>query len=309
MRPSSTMSNLRYVSGARQTSLRKDHPFGWARLLLGFAGLILTACLCVYPARAQSPAASPTPSPAPSDPCGSILSIVTRPTVTTSTCNVRPGHLLVENGYTNTVTTGPGGGVTVSYPQSFARLGVAPHMEIALVPPSYNRSSAGGTIASGSSDMSFGGKWELGYTRNAIVGANIQVSAPTGDPAFTAGGTQYTANLNWSYTFNQEFGAAGTIGFNSLAGRNLNGEFELYSAFIPSVLFTASLPGGPSELFAEYAYFSHTGPGLPGKSLIDFGYVRDFGANVQFDIEYGIQPTVINQQKLQYWGAGLSFMT
>lgn len=277
--------------------------------LLYAAGLVLSATVCIYPAHAQTASPSPAPSPSPTDPCGPILSLVTRPTITTSACNVRAGHVLVENGYTNTVTTGPGGGVTVSYPQSLVRVGVSHNMEIALSPPSFNRTSLGGTLASGSSDMNFGAKWELGYTRNAILGANVQISAPTGDPAFTAGATQYVGNINWSYAFNQEFGAGGTIGFNSLAGPNASGQTERYSAFIPSVTFTAALPGGPSQLFAEYVYLSHTGPGLPEKSLIDFGYVRDFGKSVQFDIEYGIQPTVINDQKVHYWGMGLSFLT
>ncbi|HEX3370432.1 MAG TPA: hypothetical protein VHS56_12700, partial [Candidatus Cybelea sp.] len=57
---------------------------------------------------APSPAPSPTPS-GPSDPCGSLLSIVNRPSVTTGVCTVRTGHFDVENGYTNTTTTGPGG--------------------------------------------------------------------------------------------------------------------------------------------------------------------------------------------------------
>src|SRR5271170_135321 len=75
-----------------------------------------------------APSASPSPSPtpsAPSDPCGSILSIVNRPTVTTGVCTVRTGHFDVENGYTNTTTTGAGGGSNAIYPQSLVRVGTA----------------------------------------------------------------------------------------------------------------------------------------------------------------------------------------
>src|ERR1700727_2398395 len=92
--------------------------------LLSFVGS-LAAATGVAAAGQASPAPSPAASVAaaagPSDPCGSIISIVTRPTVTTSVCTVRTGRVLIENGYTNTTTTGPGGGVTVSYPQSLIR--------------------------------------------------------------------------------------------------------------------------------------------------------------------------------------------
>jgi hypothetical protein len=54
---------------------------------------------------------SPTPSPAPSEsaaagpsnPCGSILSRVARPTVTTSVCTVETGHVLgtIATGYSD----------------------------------------------------------------------------------------------------------------------------------------------------------------------------------------------------------------
>jgi hypothetical protein len=276
---------------------------------LAEAALFCLFALCRGLGDAQVPpaASSPTPSPTPSDPCGSILSIVTRPTVTTSTCTVRAGHALLETGYTNAVTTGSGGGVSVNYPQAFVRLGIGRHTEISVTPPSFNRSSVGGTIVSGSSDMNFGAKWELGYSKNAVWGFNAQASTPSGDPAFTAGGAGYTGNLNWSYTFNSIFGSAGTLGFNSLVGVNAAGQRQRYSAFIPTIMLTAALPG-PSQVCAEFAYFSHAGPGLGPKRVIDFDYMRDLGPHAQVDIEYGFQPTVVNGQQVNYFGFGLSFM-
>ena len=276
------------------------------RPFLGAAGFVTTAALCGYPAHAQT--TSPSPSPTPTDPCGSILSLVTRPTVTDSVCTVRPDHVLIENGYTNTVTTGAGGGVTINYPQSLVRIGVGYHMEVDITPPSFERSSLGGTLASGSSDMNFGAKWELGYSERAYWGAAFLISAPSGDPAFTAGATQYSGLVNWTYTISPVFAAAGTVSVNSLSAANALGQFQQYSATIPTFVLTASLPGEPSELFGEYVYYSHSGPNVRSRSLIDVGYVRDFGAHVQFDIEYGFQPTIVNGQKLHYFGVGLSLM-
>lgn len=262
------------------------------------------------PSSSPSPAVSSSPTPsAPSDPCGSILSIVNRPTVTTGVCTVRTGHFDIETGYTNTTTSGPGGGSNANYPQSLIRIGSPnPHFDVELGPPSYETSSVGGPRVTGSSDVNLGAKYELGYSSNAVWGVNSVVTFPTGSHAFTAGNTEFTGNFNGAYTISPEFSLAGTLSFNALSGSNSAGAFQSFFAFIPSIVLTAALPGGPSQISAEYAYFSAAGPGLCSKSLIDFVYQRDFGGHIQFDVEYGFSPTVINGQKQHYVGAGLSFM-
>jgi hypothetical protein len=266
--------------------------------------LVLAALTTPIP----SPAPSPTPS-APSDPCGSILSIVNRPTVGTGVCTVRTGHFDIENGYTNTVTTGAGGGYAVAYPQSLVRIGTAdPHLDLEIGAPAYGRANFGGALATGWSDVNVGAKYELGYSANADWGANVVASFPTGNTAFTAGHAQYTANFNWAYTLNSEFGLSGTVGLNDFSGYNAAGNPQSYFAFLPTLELSAALPGGPSQLSAEYAYFSAAGPGLGGKSIVDFIYQRDFGPHVQFDVEYGLAPMPINGQRQHYVGAGLSFM-
>jgi hypothetical protein len=260
------------------------------------------------PASTPSPSASATPS-APSDPCGSILSIVNRPTVSTGVCTVRTGHFDLENGYTNTTTSGFGGGSNANYPQSLLRIGTAdPHFDLELGLPSNETSSAGGPRVSGSSDAGLGAKYELGYTANADWGLYGAVTYPTGSKAFTAGNAQFTGDFDWGYTINSEFSLAGTLSFNALSGSNAAGAAQSYFAFIPSLELSAALPGGPSQISAEYAYFSAAGPGLGSKSLVDFVYQRDFGNHLQLDVEYGFSPTVINGQKQHYLGAGLSFM-
>ncbi len=111
-----------------------------------------------------------------------------------------------------------------------------------------------------------------------------------------------------AYTINSEFGLAGTLSFNALSAANSAGVAQSYFAFIPSLELSAALPGGPSQISAEYAYYSAAGPGFGSKSLIDFVYQRDFGNHLQFDMEYGFSPTLVNGQKQHYVGAGLSFM-
>ncbi|MGA8534219.1 MAG: hypothetical protein WB615_08955 [Candidatus Tumulicola sp.] len=282
--------------------------------LLALILFLGAAALPAAPAAAQPASPAPSPSPtatpsAPSDPCGSILSIVNRPTFGTGVCTVRSGHFDIENGYTNTVTTGPGGGNTTAYPQSLIRVGTFDnHLDFEVGPITTNRSSVGGIVANGMSDLSIGAKYELGYTSNADWGVNAVVTIPTGATAFSAGNAQYTGNFNWGYTINSEFGLAGTLGFNAFSAYNSGGVPQSYFAFTPTLELSAALPGGPSQVSAEYAYFSQAGPNLGSKSFFDFVYQRDFGSHLQFDVEYGFSPTLLNGQQQHYVGAGLSFM-
>jgi hypothetical protein len=262
------------------------------------------------PPPAPSPAASPTPG-APSDPCGSILSIVNRPTITTGACTVQSGHFVVENGYSNTVTTGAGGGNTVMAGQNDVGIRIGtfdPHFDIEFTPPNYMRSSLDGKVATGSSDMTLGAKYELGFTDKGLWGVAGFITVPSGTPAVTGGNAQFTGDFQGGYTLSSEFGLAGALSFNALSGPNATGQAQSYFAFIPSIELTAALPGGPSQLYGEYAYFSQAGPDLGSKSVLDFGYQRDFGAHVQLDVEFGFSPTSINGQRQHYLGAGLSFM-
>ncbi len=283
-----------------------------ARLLrLAAVAVAFALCGAVAAAQALPDAAHPSPSPAPagpSDPCGSILSIVNRPTVTTGACTVRTGNVEIEDGYINTTTSGPGGGSGINYPQTLIRLGTAdPHFDVEFGPPSLQTSTAGTPRVTGSSDVNMGAKYEIGYSTRWLYGANALITFPTGSPAFTAGSTQYTGSFDWGYTVNSVIGLDGAMSFNGLSAINAAHNAQSYFAFVPSLEVTASLPG-PAEFFGEYAYFSHAGIGLGGKSLIDFGYVRDFGSHAQLDVEYGFSPTPLAGQKQHYIGAGASFM-
>jgi hypothetical protein len=229
--------------------------------------------------------------------------------VSTGVCTVRTGHVDVENGYTNTTTSGPGGGSTINYPQSLLRIGTAdPHWDFEFAFPSAERSALGGATVSGTSDAGIATKYELGYNANADWGVYGAITYPTGSAAFTAGNPQFTGDFEGGYTINSELSLAGTLSFNALSGTAATGAVQSYFAFVPSLELSAGLPGGPSQISAEYAYFSAAGPALGGKSLVDFVYQRDFGAHVQMDVEYGFSPTVIGGQSQHYIGAGLSFM-
>jgi hypothetical protein len=273
--------------------------------------------LCAAPAFGQQsppalPAASPVPvqsvTPAPpagaSDPCVTILAIVNRPTIGTGVCPVQPDHVMIEDGYTNTVTSGPNGAATASYPQTLIRAGtVVPHLEISVTPPSAFRSSG----ATGYSDVTFGAKYELGYSAKWVYGVNAVVSEPTGSSAYTAGGSSYTGNFNWGYTLNSEFALSGTLGFDAFAaGFGPTGSLQHYSAFIPTLEATAALPAS-TQAFAEAAYFSKAGYAQPSRWYYDFGLQKVLSKKVLVDVEYGFSPTSILGQTQQYVGGGVSF--
>jgi hypothetical protein len=253
-----------------------------------------------------SPAASASPA-TPSDPCSSLIAIVNRPSFGTGVCTVRTNHADLENGYTNLSTDG--GANTITYPQSLLRIGTFdPHLDFEVGPVSENRSSSGGVKFGGMSDLSFGAKYELGYSARALWGVNASFTVPTGAQAFGSGNTTFTGNFNWGYTLNSEFSLSGTLGFNALSGYNAGGVPQSYFAFTPTLDATAALPGGPSQISAEYAYFSSAGPNLGSKSFIDIFYQRDFGQHVQIDVEYGFQPSYVPGMRQHYVGAGISFM-
>lgn len=181
------------------------------------------------------------------------------------------------------------------------------HVDIEIAPPNRSYSSLGGTSANGWSDAGFIAKYEGGYNANALWGVNAQVTVPSGNRAFSAGGPQYTGNFNWGYTLSPEFAASGTLGFNALNGYNAAGTTQGYFAFIPTLELTAAIPGS-GQLFGEYAYFSQAGLGLGSKNEFDFGLEHQLGSHVLFDVEYGFTPTVLGGQQQHYFGAGLSFM-
>jgi hypothetical protein len=273
------------------------------------ASLMLISLATASPS--PEPPASPTPvasaTPAVADPCSSLISIVNRPSFGTGVCTVRTNHVDLENGYTNLVTVG--GANVISYPQSLLRIGTFdPHLDFEVGPVTENHSSAAGVPLNGMSDLGFGAKYELGYSARALWGINADVTVPTGSAAFGGGNAQFTGNFNWGYTLNSEFSLSGTLGFNALSAYNSGGVPQSYFAFTPTLAVTAALPGGPSQISAEYAYFSSAGPNLGSKSFIDVFYQRDLGSNVQIDVEYGFQPSFIPGMRQHYVGAGISFM-
>jgi hypothetical protein len=280
--------------------------------------LIATLALTLVPAVAiaqTSPAASPSPAPsaspaAPStlypalgnnDPCTSLSAIVTRPTVSNSVCTVRPNHVLVEAGYTN--TSADGGGNSVAYPQTLVRVGIGaiPALELDLAPPSIARASGAAGVTTGTTDIGAGLKYVLGYTAKFNYGAQLFFTAPTGTNGFSAGGTNDNYALQAGYTLSPVFSLSGAAQIFSFANNGAR-----YQSFVPSLLVGASLPNS-TGLFAEVAQFTKAnGAGTPTRTQYMIGATHDFGSRLQVDVEGGLSPTVTTG-KYRFVGFGLAY--
>jgi hypothetical protein len=266
------------------------------------------------PDAAPSPAAAAaSPSPAPTDPpvgpkfsandpCTSINAVTTRPTVTTATCTVRPGHAILELGYQNQSNIGAGN--AVQYPQTTIRIGLnAPRFELGFQPPQYERLSGGGPTQSGVTDATVAVKYLVGYTNVASYSTFVQASIPTGDAAFTSVGSNLEAGINGIINLSPALSFNGT-----LAGIAATNGATHYGSFVPSIYANLVLPASfPLAVLFEGAAFTHaTGPSSPTR----FQYIGAFTVaasnNVQFDVDYGFSPTAATG-KYRYVGFGASF--
>jgi hypothetical protein len=265
----------------------------------------------VQPSPAPSPSASPSasasPAAGPADPCTSILALVNRPTITTGSCVFKNGKGDVETGYTNTVTTGAGAGITVAYPQAFVRVGTVIHnVELDVTPPGVLRASSGSSVITGTGDAAIGAKWEIGYSNKAIYSIDASSTLPSGDRAFTAGGSTYTAALNAAYAVNPVFTLAASLETQSLAAQGRGTTILRQGAFVPSLELSAALPAS-SQLYAEISNFSHAGVGLPARTLYDFGFQKQLSTHWVLDLETGLAPTPAAGQQEHYLGFGVTY--
>jgi len=277
--------------------------------LPGFALAQASSAPSVAPAAATAPPTTPSPSPSPSgpsDPCTSLLALVTRPTVTTTACSVKPDALLIEIGYTNTTTSGRGGGVLANYPQAELRLGLPDKLEFDVFPPSLNEAS-GHPAVSGPSDVAAGLKYEIGYTSKALAGVGFVVSLPTGTRAFTSGESTYAFDFNFAYALSPNVGLSGTMAYNAGAMPETSGAVGRFSAFDPSLVLADALPDNFQVFFEGYGSTT-AGPGLGSRYAIDGGLQKDIGSRLQLDLEYGDVLTVTGGLHPHAVGFGAAYL-
>jgi hypothetical protein len=270
---------------------------------LGAAPLVVSAQTA--PAASPSPAAAPSPAAGVTDPCTSLSTLVSRPTVTTSACAVKYGDLLIESGYTNATTSGTGANSLVTYPQANLRVGLGKNLEFDFNPESIARYS-GTPRAVGTTDSSIGFKYEIGYTSKMTYGINAAYTLSTGSAPFSGFGDGVVANLNATLSLSPAVGLFSTVGYNEQSAGS-PGQPARYHYVAPSLGGSVSLPQG-FNFFAEAFNQSSTGVGLGGRYGFDTGFQKDVGSRLQLDVNYYDYLGVQNGGHLHAVGFGAAYL-
>ena len=251
-------------------------------------------------------AASPTPSPSPPpDPCGGqtrLLATLNRPTVGYSACAIAPHTIVLEEGYQRERMDSAQ--TLTQYPQSFARVSIAPRLEFDVVGPSYNRlETAGSSGVSGFQDNGAGFKYELPPRGNCTFGFDALYTSPNGAAAFTAGRYTTTANADIGCSVTGSFGIGTTQAFTAAGGPRADGTFARYGLWMPSIVATQQFGGG-NQFYVEYVYQSRTAPDAGGRAFVDYGIQHLIGSHVEVDAELGNVLTGNAAQRFTYFGLG-----
>jgi hypothetical protein len=235
-----------------------------------------------------------------------MSSLVSRPSVATSACSVKPNHLLIESGYSNTSASGSGGASsTASYPQPSLRAGMLGKLEFDIDPPSLERQSSA-PVVRGTSDSGIGFHYEFGYTDKLVYATNVVYTIPNGSPGFSANGDGVLLNADAAYTLSPALGIFGTFGYETQSGGTVSSPAR-YRAIAPALGLTLTLPAG-FDVFVEGFGQSSTGPGQSGRYAFDLATQEDVGTRLQLDLNLFEYPSAGNRPRQSAPGFGVSYL-
>jgi len=276
---------------------------------LAFGALVMVIALRVSPASADpstTPAPSPPATPSPSsDPCLQIGSLVSRPTISTSPCSVKAGDVLIETGYSNTSTSGPGGSHTLLYPQAAVRVGLPGKLEFDLDPSSFTRES-GTPATSGTTDAMLGLHYEFGYTGNLVYAVNALYTLNTGTPAFSGNGDGERLNVEAAYTLSPALGLFSTLGYATQSAGTVSVPARVRT-FAPSLGLTLTLPKGFDVLGEGFGTTSNA-PGEGGSYAVDVAAQKTIGSRVLLDANFFAYPPAQGNSHQTVAGFGASYL-
>lgn len=231
--------------------------------------------VAVVVAAAKSPAPSPSAAPGP---CaqGALASISDRPGLgrapasNGAACVALPGMFVLEAGYRNQTTVGPGTQTLSTLPNVVARFGLNGNNEVLAQVPTFSQRSgrdlaSGFLPESGTQDAGFGFKHLLFDGTVFQDAVNVFVTLPTGRPGgtsgFSAGLPTYTAGYGAVLAASSRIGIASTQNFIWNAAPNALGMPKRFFAYQPSIALSYavsarlsfllqnqwSMPNGPSQ--------------------------------------------------------------
>jgi len=207
---------------------------------------------------------------------GAVAPIATdRPAVTDSSVVVPPGSLQLENGITETASSGRR---TFDGPETLLRFGVASKTELRFTAPNYFGQAG---LSSGFGDLAVGMKQQLGPAPGGFdVSVVLSLSLPTGARAISSHGYDPSVQVPWSRALSANWTAAGMLSVywpTEQNRRNATGE----TAFLLDRQLTKTW-----DAFAEYAgdFPEEGGP----RHLLHFGTAYKPTPHQQLDIHAGM---------------------
>ncbi len=240
------------------------------------------------------------PNPPMVDPCANLFALVSRPTVTTSSCAVKPKDALLEFGYVNAATAGSGNSSTL--PSAALRVGLSRNLEADALIPTFSRTSAQ-PVAAGFGDAAAGLKYQFGYSRNSINAVNAFFTGATGAKAFTGGSGGATVSYDVSYALSSKFGLAGTLGYNSFALQGVDSIARRYWSLNPSIVLANSFQKA-IQGYVEFYGATASGPRQTGRYCFDGGFQGDLSQHLQLDGSIGTLCTNIVGNSAHYVSFG-----
>jgi hypothetical protein len=169
------------------------------------------------------------------------------------------------------------------------RIGLtAPRFELGFQPPQYERTTGAGGTQRGYTDATVALKYLVGYSNVASYSTFVQASIPTGDAAFTSGGSNLEAGANGVLALSPAFSLNGT-----LAGIAATNGAQHYGSIVPSLYANLVVPTSfPLAVLVEGAAFTHaTGPASSTRYQYLTAVTVAASNFVQFDVDYGFSPT------------------
>lgn len=282
----------------------------WVTVACGAAALLTAQPLKAEPASPPLAAGTPAASEA-EDPCDGLLAILDRPTVADSTCVVKPGRLIAELGYQNAVIKGSDIGHLAFFPQAEFRYGLPEGWELKLFPPNYNmtdmRVSASGGHVDGFGDSAFGLKHQFGTFGGFTLTADVKLTVPTGNQAFSDGGVEGNIQGIVSYDLTPKLGVSVSLGASTLTNRAANGGLVRFGSLNPDLVVTYQI-NDQLQLYSEVFGNTVTAPHMGPNFSFDGGVQYLLTKSIELDVEGGTLLTGPQGLQARYFGVGTGLL-
>ena len=216
------------------------------------------------------------------------------PATNGAACVALPGRVVIEDGYRNQVSVGPGTQTLTAYPNAIFRFGLRGHNEILAAPYVYTQragenSALGFAPATGSQDAGLGFKHLLRdqpWAQDAVnLFATVPTGAPSGSSGFSSGLTTYTLGYSVMLPVNGFIGFSTTQNFILNAAPGASGSVQRFFSYQPAASLTFALTSKLTCLLQDQLTMP-VGPsaGTGNRGLTGFQFAAS--PNVVFDAEF-----------------------